>query len=281
MPRTNIKSIMKNATCSLFLLSLPMYGCTAEIGDLAEDDDATSYMSPDDEGDIIATSEEELQSVGVFSWNQGSNALGTGSTSDRVCFLTRMRGLFEGHGEMIRTFISGSSWYLGGQSQQKDVAASSYCALTTAGSYTGEYSWHQNNSYPTIMRPTINTDGTKNVCFLTRITGRFMGWGEWLRIYESGGYWYLHGGSQQKDVAASARCVKLPTGASYSGEYTWHQGQIPTYMGSTTNRACALTSVAGKFRGWGEMVEIIPSGGSWYLQGTSQQQDVQAQSRCF
>lgn len=265
-----------------WVVSLTMFGCaSAEFVDLADGEEESSMMSPDDEGDIIATSEEELQATGVFSWNQGWNAVGTGSTSDRVCFLTRMRGLFEGKGEMIRTFISGSSWYLGGQSQQVDVAAASYCALTPTGSYTGEYSWHHTNSYPTIMRPMLNTDGTRNACFLTRVTGRFMGWGEWVHIYESGGYWYLSGGSQQPDVAASARCVKLPAGASYSSEYTWKQGAIPTYMGSTANRTCALTWVSGKFRGWGEMVEIIPSGGSWYLQGTSQQQDVQARSRCF
>lgn len=45
-------------------------------------------------------------------------------------------------------------------------------------------------------------------CYLTRITGRFEGDGEFVVIHIRGGSWYLDGGSLQEYVAAKARCWK-------------------------------------------------------------------------
>jgi hypothetical protein len=116
-------------------------------------------------------------------------------------------------------------------------------------------------------------------CFLTRISGKFMGGGERVHAYVSGGSWYLGGNSQQHGVSARARCVNV---SSYTDEYSWNQYQgYSTYMGATVDRSCALTYVTGKFYGGGEYVHIVANSGSWYLGGGSRQFSVGARARCF
>jgi hypothetical protein len=115
------------------------------------------------------------------------------------------------------------------------------------------------------------------VCFLTLVRGDFEGGGEEVRIWASGGSWYLGGQSLQLGVHARARCARV---SSYSGEYSWWQGQNPRWMGTQTQRACFLTRVGGKFEGGGERVEIYGSAGHWYLGGSSLQVDVHAGARC-
>lgn len=146
--------------------------------------------------------------------------------------------------------------------------ASSTEALATSGP---EYSWSQGQ--PVVLMG--GTDG--RVCFLTRVTGKFYGGGEAVYVFASGGSWYLGGQSQQSGVGAGARCVSV---ASYSGEYSWSQGQYPVYMGSASNRACFLTRVTGKFKGGGEVVHAYTSWDAWYLGGQSQQSAVGASARC-
>jgi hypothetical protein len=117
------------------------------------------------------------------------------------------------------------------------------------------------------------------VCFLTEIQGLFQGWGEYVRTYVSGGNWYLGGASQKHGVGAKARCINVST---YSGEYSWQQGQPSTAMDNgATTRACALTYVQGDFEGMGERVEISLQGDTWYLGGGSGSVDVGAKARCF
>lgn len=259
------------------LLGLSNGGCGGPDGaDIESANGDPLPMEPgfSESGSTPATLVQELTSTGEFSWSQGNPATPMGSTTDRVCYLTRMTGRFEGWGESIHAFTSRGSWYLGGSSMQADVAASSRCAYVSSSLYTVEYSWHQSQSYPTYMG-----SASGRVCFLTRISGKFKGWGEWVHAYVSGGNWYLSGGSQQQDVSARARCVLVN---SYTGEYLWSQYQShATFMGSTAGRSCALTYVKGNFRGWGEFVHIFDSGGSWYLGGGSYQQDVAARARCF
>ncbi|HRI66061.1 MAG TPA: hypothetical protein PK156_17560 [Polyangium sp.] len=271
---------------SLLVVNFAIFGCTStEFDELDEFDDGKTTeneMVPDDESINTGTSEDALWAQGRFDWYQGWNAVRTGETNKLVCFLARMQGKFEGWGESVYTFTSGSDWYLGGRSQQADVAGASFCAETLGNPYTGEYWWEQGygNSW-TSMVPTTNANGTRNVCFLTRVQGRFYGTGEWVEVLEMNGWWYLRGASQQTAVGAGARCVTLPAGSNYSAEYSWEQGWLPTVMGTTTNRSCGLTYVRGNFRGGGERVEIVRTGGTWYLQGSSYQNGVRAKSRCF
>ncbi|QRK08436.1 hypothetical protein JQX13_52460 [Archangium violaceum] len=221
----------------------------------------------------LAVSEQALNSSGAFDWSQGWVATPMGSSADRVCYLSRMTGNFEGELEYLHAFVSGGSWYLAGSSAQKEVSGSAHCAYTSSGSYSGEYSWSQDQSYPTYLG-----SATGRVCFLTRVAGKFEGAGEWVHVYTSGGSWYLTGSSEQHGLSASARCVNV---SSYSNEYSWYQGQLSTNMGTTSARSCALTFVSGRFQGGGEQISISQSDGYWFLGGRSAQNSVQARSRCF
>lgn len=260
-------------------LLLSVVGCGPESGDTKSASRDSSSPAGADSGrgeseSFLVDQTQDVVSTEEFSWYQGGYATAMGSESDRVCYLTRMRGRFEGAGESVHAFTSGGSWYLGGSSNQNGVAASSRCAYVSSSSYTGEYFWDQYQRYPTYM-------GTSNgrVCFLTKIAGKFKGGGEWVHVYVSGGAWYLGGSSQQQGVSARARCVEVN---SYTGEYYWSQYQgYSTYMGSSVDTSCALTYVSGKFYGAGEYVQIFDNSGSWYLGGGSLQQGVAARARCF
>ena len=67
--------------------------------------------------------------------------------------------------------------------------------------YSSEYTWLQGQG-PIKMGPTSTT-----VAFLTYVRGKFAGTDEYVRVYASGGYWYLGGKSKQHGVAAKARCI--------------------------------------------------------------------------
>ena len=119
-------------------------------------------------------------------------------------------------------------------------------------------------------------------CFLTRVAGNF-GTDRYVRIYSSNGSWWL-GGSEPvvagspNTVSASARCSAV---YSYTGEYTWSQGQDATPMGSIYGRACFLTRVGGQLRGNGERVEVYSgTSTSWRLGGSSLHFGVHARARC-
>lgn len=204
-----------------------------------------------------------------YSWSQGQTAVPMGSANGRVCFLTRVTGRFEGGGEVARTFISGGSWYLGGNSLQSGVGASARCV--SVSSYSGEYHWSQ-GALPTAMGSANN-----RACFLTRVTGKFEGGGEVVQTFTSWDTWYLGGNSLQAGVGASARCVNLAAG----GEAHWTQGETPAYLGPSGDRTCFLTRMTGRFKGGGEVVRTYESGGAWFLGGSSLQAGVAASARCL
>ena len=64
-------------------------------------------------------------------------------------------------------------------------------------------------------------------------------------------------------------------------DFVWTQGWKPTDMGVARGRVCLLTRITGDFEGGGEFVEIVPSGGHWWLQGDSFQQGIGAHARCL
>ena len=56
---------------------------------------------------------------------------------------------------------------------------------------------------------------------------------------------------------------------------TWSQGEPPVRLIRQDEGFCALTKVMGHFAGDGESVQVhVAEDGYWYLDGTSQQQDV-------
>jgi hypothetical protein len=69
---------------------------------------------------------------------------------------------------------------------------------------SGVYSWTQGQAKQKMTR------ADRSVCFLTLVSGKFMGKGEAVGIVSVDNYWYLTGESAQYDVRAQARCIGTP-----------------------------------------------------------------------
>lgn len=143
-----------------------------------------------------------------------------------TCFLTQVRGNFQGGGERVEVYKSGSQWVIGGSSAQRDVMGEARCVQTrnqssrfsvvqggtnfiqmqyAGGTNYGQYLNDYRNMYPNNL----------NSCFLQKIAGKFEGAGEQVRVITDGqsrtvgwsNYWWLELYSQQRDVAGAAQCV--------------------------------------------------------------------------
>ncbi|WP_224372745.1 hypothetical protein [Hyalangium versicolor] len=63
-----------------------------------------------------------------YSWNQNDGQpILLGSFVGLSCGFTFMQGNFKGGGESVQIYPAGVDWYLGGDSQQNDVAAKARC----------------------------------------------------------------------------------------------------------------------------------------------------------
>jgi hypothetical protein len=123
-----------------------------------------------------------------------------GTPADRVCFLEYVSGHFEGYGENVYAFLVNGEWWLGAESGQTGVSVKSRCLVGTTAT-SPFYYWAQDND----ATPMKTTSGW--VCGLTRMQGKFKGFGEYIRVTTSAGTSYLGGGSGQTDVSASAMCA--------------------------------------------------------------------------
>ncbi|CAM4281860.1 hypothetical protein [Pseudoalteromonas byunsanensis] len=133
------------------------------------------------------------------TWEQGQSDLYLGDRHN-VCFLTAMAGKFEGWKEVIEVKNTSYGVYLGGSSDQHSVKAGAAC-LSRYNPSLKSYTWKQGESAK-ILAPSANT-----VCYLTKVSGKFEGSGEWVRLSQNNGYWMLNGASQQRDVTATATCT--------------------------------------------------------------------------
>lgn len=72
--------------------------------------------------------------------------------------------------------------------------------------YSKEYEWTQGQAAVRMEK------SDKTVAFLTYVRGGFEGHGEKVKVYKSGGYWYLGGeaGSLGVSLKAKARCIGMP-----------------------------------------------------------------------
>lgn len=219
----------------------------------------------------LGTASQELNSNGVYSWTAPADATSMGPTADRACFFNRIRGNFASGSSAVDIFSTSGSWYLRGGG---DTRATGRCATLNGGAYSGEYTWKAGQQLPTNLGTT-----TGRVCFLVRVSGSYKSGADWVRVYASGGSWFLFGDSAKGDGGAQARCVTVPT---YTGEYSWSSGKgYDTFMGSTSGQVCALTYMAGAFNSASDYLDIYPSSGSWYLGGNGGTGAVAARARCF
>lgn len=117
-------------------------------------------------------------------------------------------------------------------------------------------------------------------CFLTRMTGRFRGGGEYIYTSTVKNAWFLEGSSLQEEVAASARCAYVPDNIA-SGEYIWDSTRgSPTSMGGASGRVCVLTFISGNFDSADAWVRLYVNNGHWFLDGAKNKQ-LEARARCI
>ncbi len=133
----------------------------------------------------------------------------------------------------------------------------------------GPYSWSQGLS-SVQMQPT-----STHVCVLTKVSGDFDGGGESVRLYQSNGWWFMGGSSQQSGIGGQAYCFAhnafLANGAarwssddasvwasSGSGCNTWqHNGM---WWGDATT---FINGIGGKLRTSGDRAQIAQSNGAF------------------
>jgi hypothetical protein len=143
-----------------------------------------------------------------------------------TCFLTQVRGHFQGSGERLEVYQTSDFWAIGGNSGTSGLMGEARCVETTGKSrrfngsqdrdnttqmmYAGgtNYSEYPNNysyTYPS----------RSNSCFLQRMMGRFEGIGERISVVADGqdrivgwpNYWWFDITSQQSGVSGAAQCV--------------------------------------------------------------------------
>ena len=71
------------------------------------------------------------------------------------------------------------------------------------------YEWKQGQGKQKMTRV------DRSACFLTLVSGKFMGGGETVEIVSENNYWYLQGDSNQQDVRAQAMCIGTPDESSW------------------------------------------------------------------
>jgi|GEM_PF-1810630 len=125
---------------------------------------------------------------------------------------------------------------------------------------------------------------TSRLCYLTRVSGHFEGGGEYVRVYQENGHWWLGGHSKQSGVGGKAVCVdrKLfssgtqhDTAVSHDFHMAFHsasasltgcdhettglkssQSLVPAWNG---NAATILNGMSGKFVGGAEYATVVQS----------------------
>jgi hypothetical protein len=132
--------------------------------------------------------------------------------------------------------------------------------------YGTEYSWSQGQA-PTYMGSNAGRLGER-VCYLTRLSGKFTGPTEEVRVYLVGSSWYLGGSSSSVGIGGRARCMTV---SDYSPEDMWWQGLNPIVLNKGSNWMCFLTGLAGELAGTTttnmDWVKVDFSGGGWTLRG--------------
>lgn len=130
------------------------------------------------------------------------------------------------------------------------------------------FMWQQGQATKTLVT------AADNYCYLTRISGKFRGYGERIRLRVMNGKWELGGQSAQQDIAAWARCFARSEIKAAPGSVRWASEEISATADNpgsgcvdTTPRnawwgdaATVMTLVTGALRGGGERATISQSG---------------------
>ncbi|HEY8943952.1 MAG TPA: hypothetical protein VIM73_06815 [Polyangiaceae bacterium] len=250
---------------------------------------------------------------GPYSWSQGQAAVPLRSVNTHHCVLTRAAGDFEGGGERVRVYTSGTTWYLGGQSQQEGVSGKAYCFNKNAFLANGSGRWSSDELW--ISASSNYSAGGwwgDAATMISGIGGRLEN-GAGMYVAQSSGAFTpsrLHVVSDGDPVRAFAHALLVGTQSSgrlvkfWGSEWSVSsresscslngRGDNEVQMAPVNDAMCYFSSVGvgdrGDFNGGGESVEIYPKVSSnnieyWYLRAKSYycdyHGDIQASARCM
>ncbi len=208
-----------------------------------------------------------------FTWYHGTPEATLGPADQRVCFLTRIQGHFNGETEAVHARVVDGQWILSGRSSHGGVGAHARC-LTVANTemYTEACHWQQGEE------PVDLGSAADRACFLTHVQGRFEGGGENVHVTIRDGHWVLEGASQQSGVGASARCVMTDR---YGDEMELRAGPGMQKMRRKNEGACFLTGIQGRLDGPEDAAGVKDTQGMWHLQSQDPDGLVIARARCI
>jgi hypothetical protein len=129
-------------------------------------------------------------------------------------------------------------------------------------------------------------DANNNYCWLTAVSGKFVGGGESVHVFTSNGTWLIGGSSLQTGVSGSAKCLAHIFLRTEQGGTIWTNsfsantgivggsscsiiGCIPPVPGiAQTNAwqgdaALMISGITGQFNGGGEAVTAEQAGNPW------------------
>ena len=121
-----------------------------------------------------------------------------------------------------------------------EAAVEKTATTASALSVPQEFTWSQSQGFSTVM-----WNYNSGYCYLTRVTGRFRGFGEMVRVTVSNGTWVLTGTSNQVDVAASARCVPWSNFPNFAGAGFGWDMWVGNQGDCANNGTCASQTIWG------------------------------------
>jgi hypothetical protein len=224
------------------------------------------------QGEVQITTQESdaaLQAVlGVqtYFWHQ---TFGTPirmiRSNDGICYLTLVRGRFQGAGEKVTIANRDGYWWLEGESKQEGVAAEATCVpfFTIKRSHALRYTirpaivWLRAGECPPLIACGYLTEygvtiaPISDYCYLTGMGGHFRGGGEWVSILHTTRGWYLmvKTGVEGGYIRAEAGCISLVGNPNQrvSGPRTWARGASPVSLAGTDAAFCSLSRVQGSY----------------------------------
>jgi hypothetical protein len=268
---------LKDAVPLLFTC-VSALGC-AEIGfEVDEVDDADEAVAADHQPVSLHPTQ--------FWWTNALAPVKMTPTDTSVCFIVQIEGQFHGDGEAVYIEAVDGFWQLNGRAATPKVLISARCitGIDLDTETTKEFRWvqgtHSNGQRVEIKSRSGNTLPTDTwSCFLTRMEGNFLGYGEDIRVYVADNKWVIEGKSLQQSVVGGARCVKK---TRHSGG-TWKFGdpivQLP--YSPSDNDVCFLTRVSGNFNNY-DWVGTFVNGDKWHVWGSTHHGvELMAGARCL
>jgi thiol-disulfide isomerase/thioredoxin len=141
-------------------------------------------------------------------WRQGEKPLRVIHKDEGFCVLASVAGHFDGYGEAVKVYLDEQDgyWYLTGKSGKESVRAT---AISIRFAHPrkikiSSYEWKRGG------KPVPMLKRDEGFCFLSRITGRFLGAGEQVTVgIGKDDRWFLRGNSGQDQLAATAIGIRF------------------------------------------------------------------------